>query len=69
MGRNPRYAAHLRCPAFLHVPAAPTLPQTGALRPVSLDFYDYFALYEPYVPENSQEFQQGVPTYDPQAVG
>ena len=33
------------------------------------DFYDIFAFYEPYGPENSQEFQQGVPTYDPQAVG
>ena len=25
--------------------------------------------YEPYWPENSQDFEQGVATYDPQAVG
>ena len=25
--------------------------------------------YEPYGPENSQDFEQGVATYDPQVVG
>ena len=42
MGRNPRYAAHLRCPAFLHVLATPTLPKTGALRPEICDLWPIF---------------------------
>jgi len=27
------------------------------------------AIYDPYWPENSQDFEQGVANYDPQAVG
>ena len=40
-----------------------------ALRPSFRDFYNLFLNYEPYWPENSQDFEQGVATYDPQAVG
>ena len=32
-------------------------------------FLRHFSIYKPYRPENSQEFQQWGPTYDPQLVG
>ena len=44
-------------------------PKKWALRPSSRRFSDIFPIYKPYGPENSQEFQQGGPTYDPQLVG
>ena len=40
-----------------------------ALRPSFCQFSHIFSIYKPYGPENSQEFQQWGPTYDPQLVG
>ena len=31
--------------------------------------FAHFSIYKPYGPENSQEFQQWGPTYDPQLAG
>ena len=42
--------------------------ENGPYGQVFANFHTFF-IYKPYGPENSQEFQQWGPTYDPQLAG